>query len=177
MNLLFQSFLSKGYRYSFQNGPNIITSEDQASKLGINCIGLMHLLIKRLFGITLPQNLRVIEIYNENPYFRTVGKEEELRIGDIVFLGRKQLPEYIHLYKPQYDEQKNLINEDEGETMIGDKHAGYHTVMYTGGKDKDGEQLFIDIEKATGEVKIWTLKELMANEKYEVLYRIKRLIV
>lgn len=177
MNAVIQSFLDKGYIYNFQNGPNIITSEEQALEQGINCIGLMHLLIKRLFGITLPQNLRVLEIYNDNPYFKTVDKEEELQIGDIVFLGRKQLPEYIHLYKPQYDKQKNLINEDDGRTIIGDKHAGYHTVMYAGEKDKDGRQLFIDIEKATDEVKVWTLQELMANEKYEVLYRIKRLVV
>ncbi|MFA6572488.1 MAG: hypothetical protein WCT77_14765 [Bacteroidota bacterium] len=176
MNKTFQSFLDASYRYNYQNGPNVITSEGQALKEGINCIGLMHLLVKRLFNISLPQNLRVLEIYNDNPYFKTVSETDELQMGDVLFLGREQLPDYINLYKPRYDEGKNLINEDEGKNIIGDKHAGYHTVMYTGERDENSTPLVIDIEKAADNVRIWILKELMKNEKYKVLYRIKRIV-
>lgn len=177
MNSVFQTFLDAGYKYNFRNGPNIITSEEQAMKEGVNCIGLMHLLIKRLFNVSLPQNLRVLEIYNDNLYFKTVDKADELQTGDILFLGREQLPDYINLYKPIYDENKNLINEKEGSDIIGDKHAGYHTVMYTGVKDEKATPLVIDIESTTNEVRVWTLKELMDNEKYRVLYKVKRLVV
>lgn len=177
MNSVFQAFLTSGFVYNYQNGPNVITSEEQALREGVNCIGLMHLLLKSLFNITLPLNLRVLEIYNDNPYFKTVNSLEDIKTGDILFLGRKDLPEYIGLYKPHFDEQKNLVNEDEGKEIVGDKHAGYHTVMFTGEKDDIGKPLVIDIQKATNNIKVWRLNELMANEKYEKLYKIKRVIV
>lgn len=177
MNSVFQVFLDKGYKYNYRNGPNVISSQEQALKDGINCIGLMHLLIRELFGIRLPQNLRVLEIYNDNPYFKTIDKLEDIQMGDIIFLGRKQLPEYIFLYKPQYDKEKNLINEEEGRAAIGEKYAGYHTVMHTGDKDKNGNPLVIDIERIVDTVKVWSLNELMEEERYEVLYKIKRFII
>jgi hypothetical protein len=177
MNVAFQSFLDQRYRYDYKNGPNIVTSEEQALQERINCIGLMHLLLKRLFNIKLPSNLRVLEIFDDNPYFKTVRSISELKLGDILFLGRKELPQYLKQYKPKYDENKKLINEMEGKEIIGDKYAGYHTVMSTGEKDTDGQPLVIDIQKDTDKVNVWSLKELMANEKYENLYKIKRVIV
>ncbi|MBI4033109.1 MAG: hypothetical protein HY377_01130 [Candidatus Blackburnbacteria bacterium] len=174
MNSVFNQFLNKGFKYNFQNGPDVITSEEQALEQGVNCIGLMHLLLKALFDVKLPRNLRVLEIYNENPYFKTIASIDNLEMGDILFLGKRELSDYISQYIPQYDENKQLTNENEGSTIIGDKHAGYHTVMYVGEKDSEGFPLVIDIEKITDAVKVHSLERLMENPRYEVLYKIKR---
>lgn len=176
MNKLFQVFLERGYAYNYQNGPNIITSEEQAVRDGINCIGLMHLLLIRLFKTKLPPNIRVLEIINDNPYFETVHELSEMEIGDILFLGRKELPEYTQSYVPKYDSNKTLLNEAEGNKMVGDRYAGYHTVMFTGEKNKEGNPIVIDIQKTTDKVQTWDLQELMKNEKYEKLYKTKRII-
>jgi len=176
MNSVYQNFLNKDFKYNFEKGPNVVTSESQAIKEGINCIGLMHLLLKQLFNVNIPGNLRVLEIFNQNPYFETLKSLDGLKTGDILFLGRKDLPEYISKYKPKYNEQGELVNEKEGEDIIGNKYAGYHTAMFTGEKTADNQPLVVDIQKATDKIKLWNLKELMKDEKYQVLYKIKRLI-
>lgn len=175
MRSVFQLFLDKGFTYNYQNGPNVIRTEEQALAEGVNCIGLMHLLLQQLFNVSLPNNLRVLEIFHDNPYFTSVTSLDDLQIGDILFLGRKSLPDYVHLYKPEYDRNGTLLNEEESNKIIGEKYAGLHTVMFTGERNSNNPQV-IDIQKAVGEVRIWALQDLMSNERYENLYGIKRLM-
>jgi hypothetical protein len=168
-------YLNKSIYYNYSNGPEVISTYKDAVRFGINCIGLMHLLIHDVFEVTLPKYLRVLEIYHDNPFFHSVNGIETAILGDIIFLGRKILPIYINSYIPKYDHCAHLMNENEGKTIIGNQYAGFHTAMYCG-KDEDNQPLFIDIQKCTNEIKIWHLHELYSFEQYEVLYAIKRLI-
>jgi hypothetical protein len=163
--------------YNYQKGPNVIVSEKQAVKEGINCIGLMHLLLKKLFNRTVPDNLRVLEIFHENPYFQTINTLKTIQMGDILFLGKIEISAYIYAYKPIFDRNKHLSNEQEGRNIIGKKYAGFHTAMFTGDRDIQGDPLIIDIQKETNKVRIWSLNELMSKEKYRKLYKIKRIII
>lgn len=175
MNSIFQSFLDKGYRYEYKNGPDIVTNEEQALYEGLNCITLIHLLIKKLFDITLPSHIRIVEIYKENPYFHTIQSIDELKIADVIFLGKKDLPEHLAQYVPRFDVHKNLLNEEEGKQIIGDKFAGHHIAMYIGEQDSSNDPLFIHIGSIDKTVSIWPLQKFLSREKYSVLYRIKRL--
>src|ERR1700691_5786652 len=90
MNNVFKNYIDKPYRYVYQNGPDIITSKDQAFKEGLNCIALMHLLLKDIFKLELPSNVKGWEIFCDNPYFESIKSKEDLQTGDILFFGRKE---------------------------------------------------------------------------------------
>jgi hypothetical protein len=174
MNNIFIDFSSRGYKYSYKNSPITIRTEEKAFDQGLNCITLIHLLLKKLFTIELPNNILPWEMFCDNPYFTDVKSIKKIKTGDIFFFGRKELPEFTLTYIPKYDSKKNLLNADEGKRLIGDKYTGIHLAMFTGDFDKDGDPLLIHAGKIDMAVSIWSLKKFLSYEQYAVLHKTKR---
>lgn len=174
INKVFQLFLEKKYPYNYKNGPEIIRDKTQALSAGLNCIALMHLLIKELFEFKLPKNLRGWEMYSDNPFLIDVSLTADLKIGDILFFGKKNLPVTSLKYKPKYDSERNLINEQIGNDLIGDDYAGVHLAMYIGEKDTNTNPLLIHTGKIDNTVSVWPLSKFLSYEQYAVLHKTKR---
>lgn len=174
MRAIFRSYIDKRFRYVFLNGPDAVTTRTQALSEGLNCITLVHLLLKDLFDVSLPANLKGWEMFCDNPYMDNVDSLTEMKMGDVVFFGRRELPDYAIAFSPSYDENGNMRNEKEGNAIIQNRYVGVHLTMYTGQKDIQGCPIFIHANKIDNTISIWSLVQFMANEKYTTVHGIKR---
>jgi len=176
VNAVFGSFLKGGYAYNFANGPDVITTEAEAAQSGLNCIALIHLLIRRLYDMRLPGNVKGWEMYCDNPYFTQIPSLDDAKLGDVLFCGRQELPAYALAYHPTYNDQRELTNQEVGDKLIGQQYAGIHLAMYTGDKDDAGSPLLIHANKLEGTVAIWPLAKFTSLEQYATIHAVKRVI-
>jgi hypothetical protein len=174
MSKVFESYLNSGCVYSFANGPDVIRSREQAAQQGLNCIALMHLLIRELFDIELPDYLKGWEMYRDNPYLSKVPSMHDIKLGDMFFFGRDQLPSYAVQYAPQYDDKNELINRAAGDKLIGQQYAGVHLAMHTGEFNSAREPMLIHTNKIEGTIVIWPLARFLGLEQYSTIHAIKR---
>jgi len=167
MNQAITSYLNDTYLYEFKHWPDTIHTQQEALARGLNCVSLAHLIDKSLFGIDLPESLRCIELFYENPYYTTVNSVQDLQIGDLMFVAAKGEQEKIDIFIPRYDEQGNLLN--------GSEFPHMHIAIYAGEKDEQVDPLFIHANWIDKKVSLWPLRKFREYPRYEEIYAIKRI--
>ncbi len=185
MNCVFESYLESGLGYTFANGPDVIQTREDAAKKGLNCIALVHLLIRDLFDVELPKNLKSWEMFKDNPYFKDVDSTFSIKMGDIFFFGKSTLPSYAPFYKPIFNEDRELLNGSVGDMIIDGRYTGVHLAMYTGEDDGANDPLIIHSSKnvnlpdpnGINSIAIWPLSDFVTHKNYAVVHAIKRLDV
>lgn len=126
--------------YCFENGPSAPDKDD-----GLNCQALVHLFYKKVFGISLPEEMLSKEIYEDTTLFDFVDPEGELRRGDVFIFGKPEV-----------------------------NHKKLHLAVYIGEKDERGSPLLIHANTVDGKVSIWPRDKFSRNPGYEKTYAVKR---
>lgn len=163
---IFQSYLDETYSYKYTNWPDVVSSQVQALREGLNCITLVHLLVERLFGEKLPKSLRSIELYQDVNYFDLVTNIDDVNLGDIIFVGKDGQKERLENFIPEYDNSGFLLNEPDLPKI--------HLALYTG-EGNTGDPLFIHANGVDKKVSLWPLSKFKDYERYSTIYAIKRL--
>lgn len=167
MHPIFESYLVKTYHYKFTNWPEIIHTQEQALKGGLNCITLVHILYVDLFEITLPEKFRSIELFQNTSYFDNISDTGELKQGDLFFFGKASEALVLKNFMTQYDKMNNLLNLSE----LPHIHLGVFTGEYT----KNNNPLIIHANAIDKKVSIWPLNKFRNYEKYSSILLAKRL--
>ena len=162
----FQRFIEGDFHYRFASGPDVVQTPEQALEHGLNCVALVHLLLKALWGCHLPLDCQSIEMYYPNPHLQVVSSLQEMQMGDVIFVGRAGMQAALDAFVPRYDPTSRLTNWRE--------FPGLHLCVYTGLHDADGSPLFIHANGQDNGVAIWSLARIQQHPRYAVLYAIKR---
>jgi len=161
MNQSIESLLGIPYRY--ENGPFSYESENEARQNGINCIALVHLIYDKIFNVLLPRELRAYEMYCPNSYLDSVSESSSYQIGDIIFVGRKNLTKVLENFNPDFDKNGNLITKFP-------LHLAVHAGERSGSKE-----LFVHANYDDKKVSVWSEDQLLNNSRYGQIYARKRL--
>lgn len=137
-----------GIPYKFKHGPKEVQDLETAYRIGINCLGIVHLLRKDSGKPPFPPHMLSKEIYEDTKFFDSIGGDEEFETGDIFVFKRK---------------------------TNGENPEQYHVAHYLG-KNDDGQHTFIhassfDKNKASS---IWTLEEFLDIYELRLVKRPKR---
>ena len=84
----------------------------------MNCVALAHLVIRDLFGCTLPDRLQIYELIGEREFFEPVPSLEHMRAGDLVWLGPERPAVTLDEFVPQFDGD-DITNMDEFPALVG----------------------------------------------------------
>lgn len=131
--------------YNFDNYPGVVREDSDA----INCISLIHRILRQEFWVNLPTGMWAREILqDESLLLRTVTDDKRV-IGDIFVFGKK----------------------DPGNDPV------FHLAMHTGQADETGDPLLIHTTDLNGRKStIWPMGRFLKHpsSRYEKLYAVKR---
>jgi hypothetical protein len=87
MDEVFRSYLDPAFRYVWARGPRQVRDRADARSGGLNCIALAHLVIRDLFGHTLPPSFQSLEMFRDRQHFEPVAGGSEPCVGDLLWFG------------------------------------------------------------------------------------------
>lgn len=166
MNHALESFVDPAFVYDFWSGPGTIRSREDALAQGINCISLTHLVLKDMFGTTLPPNLHCYELFSDRQYFTAV-QDQEAHAGDLAWFGVEHPITTAEAFKPCY---KNSLLVNWSDFPI--KHVAIHT----GEADEQGDPLLLHTTSITGTTSLWPLRQFRVYRRYRKRYGTTRLV-
>lgn len=144
MKLELSSYL--GLDYAYNNHPGIVRTVDAAREQGLNCETLTHFILRDHLGIKLPEEMRAMEIFEDDASFKPVPSDAAYELGDIFFFGRE--------------------NEDDAKRL--------HLAVFTGNFDQTGDPLLIHANWHDRGVSIWPLGKFAEHKRYKELHTVKR---
>lgn len=162
---LAQNYLDANYYYDFMSGPASLKLKKVADRVGINCVALFHLMIRDLFGYSLPNKLRSYEMTHDTQYFEEVSTLSAMQLGDIVGFGSAKPQFQINTFKPKF------IG---GELINWQDFPVKHFAVYINEK-LPGDYLMLHASPVDGTVSVWPLKKFSRYKNYQKIYYIKRL--
>jgi len=87
MDETFLRYRDPAFRYAKSRNPARVRCRDDALRDGLNCVALAHLMIRDLFGYTLPAHLQALELVRDLEHFEPVPDPEHMQAGHLVWLG------------------------------------------------------------------------------------------
>ena len=159
MNEQLTRYLDPEFIYRFMQNPNVVRSEEDARKHGINCVSLAHLAIKNLFEYELPRDLLCAELYADTKHFERIEQLQDMQTGDLVWFGIEQPAIHPEEFVPRYDEQGKLINWSDFPVK--------HVAISTGEHNEDRDPLLLHSTYYEGTNVIWPLSRFSAYPKYK----------
>lgn len=162
---IIDQYTSPGYPYVFSAGPGVAHDWKQALTRGINCVSLLHLVLKDFFGITLPSELQSYEMTIDQKYFDQVPANHPLAIGDVVAFGIQDPAVSLDSFRPRYHKNE-LANWSEFPIK--------HFAVYIGSVPGE-EALMLHATPIEGSVVVWPLSKFKEYAQYEKLYYTRRL--
>jgi hypothetical protein len=130
---------------------------------GNNCVSLVHLGIKLLYGVELPENLGCAELYQDTEFFKPVENIENIQVGDLTWFGIENPsvpPENIELvHRPNGE----LVNWRDFPV----KHVG---ITY----DIQEEPQILHATHFAGTNVVWGLSAFAQHRRYKKLYKVSR---
>jgi len=166
MTVDLKHFVDPAFVYSFEKGPNRVSSEAVAKQEGLNCVTLAHLALDELFDRKLPANLHCYEMATDEDYFETIESPELMQQGDLVWFGFASPRQTIEDFVPKYDANGFLLNWRDSPIK--------HVAMYTGER-REGDFMMLHSTHIEGTNAIWPLGLFSKYKRYERIYRIGRL--
>lgn len=137
----------RGIPYDFRAFPGVVDIEYAEA---LNCIALVHLVLRREFRAWLPTGMWAVEIKEDQEFLKTV--QEDSRAGDIFVFG-----------------ETDPRRRDPGNSQV------FHVTLNTGEFDKKGNPLLLHTTDLNGSSStIWPLREFGRYKRYERLYAVKR---
>lgn len=173
MTEIFKELLKTPLTYSYHSGPEAVGNLKEAQNLGINCIALTHLIIRRLFGTSVPPDLDCVAMFLDNPYFKVVRADEPLKTGDVAFFGKPGITEFRTI-PPEVRHSRAEVR------SFKKRYPGLHLALCTGEVDLTGQPLLIHANHPDGGVSVWPLDKFQTYRNrqgaspYGVLYGIRR---
>jgi len=165
MDEVLSRYLDPAFRYVWSQNPARVRTREDALRDGLNCVALAHLVIRDLFGYTLPDRLQSLELARDLAHFEPVPEPGRMRAGDLVWFGvdrpRVELDEFV----PQYDGDE-LIN--------GSDFPVKHVAIRVGSCD-DGDCLLLHASSVDGTNALWPLRRFRDYDRYRQIYAIRRL--
>lgn len=165
MDDVFGRYLDPAFRYVKSQNPALVRSRDDALRDGLNCVALAHLVIRDLFGCTLPAELQALELVRDQAYFDPVPDAGRLSAGDLVWLGLDDPSLREEDFVPEYD-GVDLVN--------GGDFPVKHVAISTGASDHD-DRLLLHASVLDGTNAIWPLARFADYPRYGRIYALRRL--
>jgi hypothetical protein len=166
MHELTEAYLDPAFRYVFSQGPDRVATRAEALAGGLNCIALAHLVLRDLFGVTLPGSLRSVELSSDLIHFEPVASTAEMEPGDLVWFGPSNPATELDAFVPRYDDNGELLNFDEFPIN--------HVAVYIEGRGVNNE-LMLHASPVDSTNALWALSRFAAYERYDTIYAIMRL--
>lgn len=163
---VFQQYLDPGFRYSLFQRPELVRSREDALRDGLNCVSLAHLVIRDLFGYTLPASLQSYELARDREHFEPVADPADLRAGDLVWFGLEGPEASLETFVPRFDGD-NLVNWRDMPVK--------HVAVATGTRDGGGDPLLLHASKIAGTNVVWPLRRFRDYDRYQRIHVILRL--
>lgn len=165
MTVLLERYVDPAFIYRFTQGPDRVPDEATARRDGLNCVALAHLVLRDLFGQSLPNSLHCYEMVSDTQYFDTIDSTETMQAGDLVWFGLVSPKVSLLDYIPQYDRNGDLVNWRDNPVK--------HVAIYTGENPRD--RLMLHTTNIEGTNVVWPLRQFADYRRYERIYRISRL--
>lgn len=159
-------YVDSDFVYRFMQNPDVVRSEEDARRDGINCVSLAHLALKELFEKELPEDLLCAELYADRDYFDHFDSLDNLQTGDLVWFGIENPRIMPDDFTPLY-EQGRLVNWRDFPIK--------HVAISTGERDETGDELLLHSTYYEGTNTIWPLSQFASYERYRRTYGISRL--
>lgn len=160
-------YLTAGYKYNFDSGPDKIRSREEALSHGLNCGTLVHLLIREIFAVELPPRLMCLEMFHDSRFFRTLESWERLELGDVMFVGSVDIANQLQRFVPIYTPDGRFANWEE--------HPKLHLALFNGGDVTSDEATFIHATQFGRSVALWTTSDFRRYKTYNACYARRRL--
>lgn len=161
----FEQYLCAPLNYNYAAGPKHVGSFNEAERRGINCVSLAHLVIRDMYGVTLPPELHCYELATDTQLFKSVPESDEWLPGDLVFFGRSHSTVSLADFKPHYDASGYLLNSRLSPLR--------HVAIFSGFKEP--EPLLIHSNPHDKGVGVWPLSWFSTYAQYESLIAVRRL--
>ena len=155
--------------YNFWLRPGDVPDMAVAERKGLNCVVLAHLVMKDLFGYTLPSDLRCTEMFLDSQHLTRSAHLDlsKLQQGDLLWFGVGRPDYVVDAFAPRYDETGHLLNWREFPI----NHVGIHT-----GEFINNDPLVL--HSAAGEnTTIWPLSSFAEIPRYQKLWGVSRLAI
>lgn len=154
--------------YAYHRGADQVPTLEDAHFGGINCGGLVILLLEQLFQTALPRNLLCYESLWDFSTFRNLEDHEPWKLGDVFYFTSVDNLSGLRRFVPQWDEQGYLANHQD--------HPKIHLALHTGEARKDYDPLLVHTTYPTKKVVEWPLSQFFTWRRYEAICGIRRLI-
>lgn len=162
MDEVFARYLGPGFRWAYRQNPARVRSRDDALRDGVNCVALAHLVIRDLFGVTLPADLQTYELIGDQTYFEPVPGPEALRAGDLVWFGPERPGVRLEEFVPRFDGDDITNMRD---------FPVKHVAVCTGGASDP----LLHASLIEGTTALWPLERFGEYGKYGRIHTIRRL--
>lgn len=162
MDEVFARYVGPEFRWAYRQNPARVRTREDALTGGLNCVALAHLVLRDLFGFTLPAGLQTYEILGDRIYFEPVPGPGDLRAGDLVWFGPQRPPVSLEEFVPRFDGD-DITNMREFPVK--------HVAVCTGGP---GDPL-LHASGVEGTTALWPLERFRQYDKYGKIYAIRRL--
>lgn len=162
MDEVFARYVGPEFRWAYRQNPARVRTRDDALRDGLNCVALAHLVLRDLFGFTLPADLQTYEILGDRTYFEPVPGPGDLRTGDLVWFGPEHPAVTLETFVPRFngDDITNMRD-----------FPVKHVAVCTGGP---GDPL-LHASGTEGTTALWPLARFSQYDKYGRIYAIRRL--
>lgn len=165
MDEVFQSYLDPDFRYVNSQIPARVRSRESALADGLNCVALAHLVIRDLFGYTLPAKFQSTELSSDLVHFEPVPAVGQMQAGDLVWLGAANPAISLDDFAPRLSDGK-LLNFSEFPINHGAIYAGLN---------ENHDYLLLHASSADRTNAIWPLRKFDDYDRYRRIYAIRRL--
>lgn len=164
MSTLHERYIDPAFVYRYTHGPRMVLSKEEAMLRGINCVSLVHLVLKDLFDYQLPPDLDCYELYNDQEHMSPVADVERMQAGDLVWFGRQNPAVEPEDFRPVY-QNGQLLNWSEFPVR--------HVAIYTG--EYSDDHLLLHSTYIEGTNVVWPLFRFANYARYRKMYGISRL--
>lgn len=161
-----ERYLDTEFVYRFMQNPDVVRSEEDARRYGINCVSLAHLALRSLFEYDLPKDLLCAELYADREHFEHREDIDQLQTGDLVWFGVKDPGIMPEDFVPQYVDGR-LENWRDFPVK--------HVAVSTGERNEEEDDLLLHATYYEGTTALWPLSRFFQYKKYQRHYGISRL--
>lgn len=166
MSILRERYVDPQYVYRFTQGPDVVRSQEDAIRDGINCVSLAHLALRDLFQHELAPDLFCYELYSDDEQFESVGGVEEMIEGDLVWLGVARSGVSVADFVPEYSD---------GQLVNWSQCPINHVAIAIGETDDRDEPLLLHASPSDGTNAVWPLSKFGQYSRYRKIHAITRL--
>ena len=165
MDEVFRSYLDPAFRYVWSQGPTRVRGRQDALRDGLNCVALAHLVLRDLFGHTLPASFQSWELFEDRAFFEPVDGVPTAQAGDLVWFGAARPRLRLDEFEPRFED---------GELVNVADFAVNHVAVHTGER-AGGDPLLLHASSLDGTNVLWPLARFAARPRYAKIYGIQRL--